>query len=72
MCFGAIYWARPDAVYFANTKAETAAIGFDDVFITTEFEKPITARTIPFTHLSLPEAGEAFRLWSTRSEKTEY
>lgn len=72
MCFGAIYWARPDAVYFANTKAETAAIGFDDVFITTEFEKSITERAIPFTHLSLPEAGEAFRLWSTRSEKTEY
>ncbi|HOM91348.1 MAG TPA: nucleoside deaminase, partial [Bacteroidia bacterium] len=33
MCLGAIYWARPDVVYFANTRQEAAAIGFDDEFI---------------------------------------
>jgi tRNA(Arg) A34 adenosine deaminase TadA len=26
MCLGAIYWARPDKVFFANTKEEAAAI----------------------------------------------
>lgn len=33
MCFGAIYWARPKAVYFACTKEDAAAAGFDDQFI---------------------------------------
>ena len=30
MCLGAIYWARPDVVCFANTRQEAASIGFDD------------------------------------------
>lgn len=34
MCMGAIYWARPKAVYFANTRQDAALIGFDDNFFT--------------------------------------
>src|SRR5215216_7064030 len=30
MCMGAIYWARPKKVYFANTRNDAAEIGFDD------------------------------------------
>src|SRR5947207_3094425 len=30
MCLGAIYWARPAKVYFANTRQDAARIGFDD------------------------------------------
>ena len=33
MCLGAIYWARPSKVYYANTRHEAAAAGFDDAFI---------------------------------------
>ena len=33
MCLGAIYWTRLDKVYYANTKADAAQIGFDDQFI---------------------------------------
>ncbi len=33
MCLGAIYWARPQRVYYAKTKADAANIGFDDQFI---------------------------------------
>jgi guanine deaminase len=33
MCLGAIYWARPDKIFYANTKQDAAAIGFDDQFI---------------------------------------
>ena len=33
MCLGAIYWARPKSIYFANSKKDAAEINFDDNFI---------------------------------------
>src|SRR5215212_3121763 len=33
MCLGAIYWARPARVIFANTRHDAAAIEFDDEHI---------------------------------------
>src|SRR5690349_4785723 len=33
MCLGAIYWARPKRVVYANTRYDAAAIEFDDDFI---------------------------------------
>ena len=33
MCFGAIYWAHLDKIYYANNKKDAANIGFDDDFI---------------------------------------
>ena len=33
MCMGAIYWARPERVYFGNTAADAAEVGFDDSLI---------------------------------------
>jgi len=30
MCLGAILWARPRAIYYAATRADAAAAGFDD------------------------------------------
>src|SRR5271165_5801426 len=50
MCLGAIYWARIEKVYFANTRDDAAVIGFDDDHIYREFALPIAARTIPFVH----------------------
>jgi len=32
MCLAAIYWARLDRVYYANTRDDAAGIGFDDAF----------------------------------------
>ena len=40
MCLGAIYWARLDRIYYANTKADAAAAGFDDSFIYDELALP--------------------------------
>src|SRR4051794_31773257 len=52
MCIGALYWARPKAIYYACTKEEAAKIGFDDHFIYQELEKPIDQRTLKMVKLS--------------------
>src|SRR5580700_5520037 len=44
MCLGAIYWARPDCVYFGNTAEDAAKIGFDDSLIYDEAAKPHSQR----------------------------
>ncbi|MFC2296889.1 MAG: nucleoside deaminase, partial [Prevotella sp.] len=33
MCFGAIYWARIDRIYYSNNRRDAARIGFSDNFI---------------------------------------
>lgn len=46
MCLGAIYWARPDKLYYANSKEDAAAIQFDDKFIYEEIAKPVEERKL--------------------------
>jgi len=72
MCLGAIYWARPKKVYYACTKEDAAAIGFDDQFIYHELELPYESRALPMVHTMREEGLEAFRRWTTLSDKTEY
>lgn len=72
MCFGAIYWARLDAVYFANTKADAAAIGFDDSFIYKEILVSGEEQHIPFHHYEHEIALDAFSLWKKEEDKKEY
>ncbi|TWI89110.1 nucleoside deaminase [Chitinophaga japonensis] len=72
MCLGAIYWARPQRVYFANTKEDAAAIAFDDSFIYQEIDVPHSSKKIPF--ISFPDAGalQVFREWKDKGDKTLY
>ena len=73
MCLGAIYWARPDKVFYANTRTEAAAIDFDDDFIYREIVLPPNEqRAIPFQHLPTPEALEVFKAWKEKGDKTLY
>jgi len=72
MCLGAIYWARIDHIYYANTKADAAAIGFDDKFIYDELDLPMDQRKLPVVQLMRDEALNAFKLWETSEKKTEY
>jgi guanine deaminase len=71
MCLGAIYWAHIDKVYYANTKADAAAIGFDDHFIYNELENPMADRKLPFVQLLREEALPAFKLWEAESKEEE-
>jgi tRNA(Arg) A34 adenosine deaminase TadA len=72
MCLGAIYWARIDKIYYANTKADAAAIGFDDHFIYDELESAMENRKLPFQQLLRDEAIQAFKLWETTEHKEHY
>lgn len=72
MCFGAIYWARPKVVYYANTKKDAAGIGFDDDFIYEELEKKLEERKIPMYELDKTEAIKVFEEWAEKQDKIEY
>ncbi|MBP7409542.1 MAG: nucleoside deaminase [Flavobacteriales bacterium] len=72
MCLGAIYWARPKAIYYANTKADAAAIDFDDAFIYSEIERPIGERKLFTQQMMREEALVAFEKWKTSAKKVEY
>lgn len=72
MCLGAIYWARPERMFFANTKKDAADIEFDDQFIYEEIALPYQERKLPTTQMMHEEALEAFRVWKTSINKIEY
>lgn len=72
MCLGAIYWARINKVFFANTRFDAENIGFDDSLIYKEISLPIKERHIEFKQLLREEALEAFRVWEESENKVEY
>ena len=72
MCMGAIYWARPKAVYYGNTKADAAKIDFDDQFIYDELDLPLHKRNLKIEQMLNDEAIKAFELWESNIEKIEY
>ena len=72
MCLGAIYWARLDKIYFANTKADAKDIGFDDSFIYKEIELPVDKRSIPNIQIMRHEALKVFKEWEEKEDKIEY
>jgi guanine deaminase len=72
MCLGAIYWARPDRVYFGNTAADAAKVGFDDSLIYQEIAEPHSQRKIPMIQMMHEEALEAFRAWDEKPNKVPY
>jgi len=72
MCLGAIYWARPDRVYFAATAADAAGAGFDDSYIYDELARKHSERRIPFEPC-MSEAGmEPFRAWKEKDDRIRY
>lgn len=72
MCLGAIYWARPERVFYASVRTDAAAAGFDDDFIYRELDVPLSLRTIPMISLERKEARDLFVRWNEKSDKTDY
>jgi len=71
MCLGAIYWAKIEMIYYANTKADAAAADFDDQFIYNELDKAMNERKLPIKQLLRDEAQQAFKLWQKSAMKID-
>jgi tRNA(Arg) A34 adenosine deaminase TadA len=72
MCLGAIYWARPQKLYFACTKIDAANIGFDDSFIYEEINTDFDKRKIQSENIFRNEGLEAFKIWKKKDDKIKY
>lgn len=72
MCLSAIYWARLARVFYGNTVADAAAVGFDDTLILGELGKPPTVRLIPAARLLAEEAIEVFREFAADPRHVRY
>ena len=72
MCLGAIYWARPKVVYYANNRSDAADIGFDDSMIYDEMSMELQKRKIPIIGLEKDEAMKVFEEWKNKNDKTLY
>lgn len=72
MCLGAIYWARPNIVYYAATRDDAAKAGFDDDFIYQEIQENIFDRTLPMIQKMGVEANIVFEEWKNLSDKIDY
>lgn len=72
MCLGAIYWARPDRIFYAATRHDAADAGFDDSFIYDELHIPDSQRTIPTQAINRDDAVKLFDQWKRKENKTAY
>ena len=72
MCLGAIYWARPQKIYFACNKEDAAAIDFDDEFLYRELPLPLEQRQIDTKQILREEAQQVFEAWKEKEDKIEY
>ena len=72
MCLGAIYWARPKVVYYANNREDAANIGFDDSMIYAEMSLDMADRKIPIISLGREGAIRVFEAWKNKEDKTVY
>ncbi len=72
MCMGAIYWARPKVVYYANSRTDAANIGFDDSMIYEELTCDHASRKIPIVPLGREAALQVFEAWKNKTDKVDY
>lgn len=72
MCLAAIYWARIDRVFYANTTSDAAGIGFDDGRLYRELAMPAGERELPCARLLAEEARAVFDEWAADPDRVEY
>lgn len=72
MCMGALYWARPAKIYYANTREDAANIGFDDNMIYEELNKNLDERKFVMQCIGREDAIKLFEEWQLKEDKNVY
>lgn len=72
MCLAALYWSHCHAIYYGNSAADAARIGFDDSFLYEEMRKQLDQRTIPIQRMLPEKAWKSFAAWEASPNKIEY
>jgi guanine deaminase len=72
MCLGAIYWARLQVIYYANSREDAKQAGFDDSMIYQEMNCDLKDRKIPIIRIDDKRAKEIFEKWENKKDKKIY
>ncbi len=72
MCLGAIWWARIETIYYANTSDDAARIGFDDAALYREVSLDLHERQLPLVRHHSDEATALMREWLAKEDKIPY
>jgi tRNA(Arg) A34 adenosine deaminase TadA len=72
MCLGATYWARVDALYFAGSREDAQAIGFDDARFYAEIERGVGERSLPTRQALRDQARAMMQGWLTVDPSRRY
>ncbi|MGC2695392.1 MAG: nucleoside deaminase [Candidatus Angelobacter sp.] len=72
MCLGAIYWSRPERVFFAAPGLAAADAGFDDSFIKGQICLPYKTQQLSIVHLTHDMALAPFQAWKAKPDKIVY
>ncbi len=72
MCLGACYWSRIGRIFYAATRADATAAGFNDTMIYEELTKSPADRCIPTKFIEHAEAARPFQAWRRCPVRREY
>ncbi|MDR0969481.1 MAG: nucleoside deaminase [Lentimicrobiaceae bacterium] len=72
MCLGAIYWARPEKLYFACSREDAADAGFDDSYIYDQLNLNIAKRNLKTARILQNDAMKIFDSWKETENKISY
>jgi tRNA(Arg) A34 adenosine deaminase TadA len=72
MCLAAVYWAGIERLYYANTAADAADVGFDDEYLYEEISRPMIERELETERLLAEEAIKVLEEWDLMEDKIEY
>lgn len=72
MCLGAIYWARPEKLFFAAGYKDAAEAGFDDSLIYNDMQLKPSDRKIITKQICREDAVVVFKHWIASENKIEY
>jgi guanine deaminase len=64
LCVAAIWWAKLDKMYYANSLEDCAALGIDCAPLVDEVSKPVAERKLPVERILAAEAHKVFEEWA--------